>query len=227
MSGLISRRSFLAASAALPLVAYAPHARAEHNHEPDNGYYFEQESFGCGNFAPVDPVFITWSRGNRDFLRFEMTITEEQIANWNCSGSHFDVRISLAGFYPTVDWSDCTVHYEHEFTFGWEVIDTGGGSATAVVSGAKLTQDRMYPGYVYGIELDCPELRYDRHSEPTVSVQYLGAWYSIDPAAGEVTRFVTDETVNNAGGLPVYVEYTGQNAWVVNADGDREFPLYR
>lgn len=196
--------------------------------QADSGYYFEQNSDRCGDFAPIEPSFGSSSHRGWDYINLDFVITEQQIAGWECSGSHFDIYIDLAGFSPSVDWSECSVTNGHEFTMDSVLLPGRGGTAAVVVSGAKLTGDRMYPGDVYSVELDCPELAFSRHGTPTATVNYAGAWYSTDPDGEEgyeLTEFRTKGT-NGPANLPIYVKYTGQNATLFNSNEERKLPLF-
>lgn len=206
---------FVATFIALPSIATQARERE---------YYFASDS-SCGDIAPIQPELDTWLRGGRDHLSLGFTITEQQIAAAECSGSHFDVIIYLDDFSRRVDWSGCNrPSVNHDFTFGTEIVDEGDGSATVVVSGAKLTDGRMNPGDSYEINLTCPELRFGSR-QPVVRVQYRPAWYSTERGPGyEETRFETSGT-NGPAGLPVYMKYSGQDAWLTNSDGDIEFPF--
>ncbi len=189
-------------------------------------FYFEPNSSSCGDFAPINPDLKQRTSGDRYQVRVEFEITEEQIEAYECAGSHFDVQIGFSGFDPWNDWSSCTIDFvEHDYTFGTDIVDNGDGTAVATLRGAKLTDDRLSPGDVYWITVDCLELWPGGETVPSVSVDYIGAWYSIDPDGGAPTGFETDETENNPGGLPVYVEYTGHTAQLISWEWEVEFPF--
>lgn len=203
------------------VMAYTPSAT-----QANGGYEFESSSADCGNWLPTDVDLSQRVRGDRYIVGVEFTITQELIDLESCAGSHFNLQIDLNDFSSKADWSSCSVDYEHEYTFGWDIVGDRSGNATATVYGAKFVEQRMHPGYVYWVSINCSDLRTSRHSEPSVSVNYVGTWWStnLDEPGCEPTNFVTSGTKGPAG-LPVCVEYTGQDAWLTNSDGDTEFPF--
>lgn len=192
----------------------------------ESEYYFEQNSEDCDDYVPTDVDLKRRTNGDRYQVRVAFVITEAQIAAWKCAGSHFDIQIGLKGFDPDEDFSSCDIDFvEHDYTFGADIVDTGDGTAIATLHGAKLTDDRLSPGDKYWVKVDCAELWLGDEETPTFSVNYVGAWYTIDPDGAEPTGFETDDTEINPGGLPVYVIYTGQTAELLNSDWDDEFPF--
>lgn len=206
---------------ALVLPAFAVQAQ-----QIEDEYYFEPNSASCGDFVPIEADLELRTRGDRYQVYLEFEITEEQIDAEECAGSHFDVRFYLTGFDELNDWSSCVVDYDHDYTFGWDVIDTGDGTAVATLYGAKLVDDRLSPGDMYWIEVNCTDLWPDRHGDPSVSVEYVGTWWTtdLDTPDCEPTQFVTSGTKGPAG-LPVCVQYSGQSAQLLDSDWDDEFPF--
>lgn len=205
--------------AMLCMVAYAPLAA-----QAGGSYEFVSDS-GCGNWLPRDVDLDQRVKGDRYRVDLESEITRAQIRSTDCAGTHFDVKIYLFGFDQDSDWNSCTVSGYPQYTFGWDVVPTGdGSSATATVYGVKLADNRLSPGDLVNIRVNCTDLWPGEY--PAISVKLVGTWYSIKPDAGcEPTRFKSTETENNPGGLPVCVYTGGPTATLVDADGNDEFPF--
>lgn len=224
---MFARQSFarplVFAVAILIATLFAPIAQAEAGSE----YYFEQSSNECGNFTPINPDLRLRNRGDRYRVILEFEITQDQIDAEKCAGSHFNVQLRFSGFDSWSDWESCSVDYgNHRFTFGSGIVDNGDGSAVATVYGAKFVDHRLNPGDVYRITVDCTDLVPAWGEEPSVAVDYVGTWWSIQPGVGcEPTRFVTTETNLNPGGLPVCV-YTGPSATLQDGDWNEEAFLF-